>query len=457
MTAPIVDVVATLDQQRVSAFQIRVAALCATVVFFDGFDTQVIGNLNPAIAKEWQLTGGVMKWVGTAGLVGLMLGALTLGPLADRVGRRAVIIGSTLAFGIITVLTGAFAESLASLIVWRFLTGVGLGGAMPNSIAMTAEYAPRRYQSTLVMVMFCGFPLGASFAGFVAGEMIGHYGWRSVLYVGGILPIALVPLLLAGLPESIRHLVLEGTQPRRIRALLLRINPTATYAEDTQFIISEQHGGGVPVKYLFMDGRALATILLWIIFFMSLLNIFLINFWLPKLAQDSGVADKLSHFATGLFQAGGIAGVLVLGLLVDRFGFYRVLAPTYFLSAVFIGLIGFVAAEPYVLLLAATLAGVFVIGGQIGANALASTFYPTFIRSTGVGWALGIGRIGSIAGPFIGGTMIDFNAPVVSIFILGGVAGLCAALAVFGMGRTQAATPLGRGLMSMGDDDCTSG
>jgi MFS transporter, AAHS family, 4-hydroxybenzoate transporter len=368
-----------------------------------------------------------------------------LGPLADRVGRRSVIIGSTLAFGIITVLTGAFADSLASLIVWRFLTGIGLGGAMPNSIALTAEYAPRRYQSTLVMVMFCGFPLGASFAGFVAGEMIGLYGWRSVLYVGGILPIALVLLLLARLPESIRHLVLEGKQARRIRAILVRINPTATYAEDTRFIVSEQHGSGVPVKYLFMDGRALATVLLWITFFMSLLNIFLINFWLPKLAQDAGIPDKLSHFATGLFQAGGVAGILVLGLLVDRFGSYRVLAPTYFLAALFIGLIGFVAAEPYGLLLAATLAGVFVIGGQTGANALASTFYPTFIRSTGIGWALGIGRIGSIAGPFIGGTMIDFKAPVVSIFILGGVAGLCAALAVFGMGRTQVAAPLGRG------------
>src|SRR5438105_7164430 len=188
-----VNVPQLLEQQGISRFQIRVMVLCAAVVFFDGFDTQIIGNLNPAIAREWQLEGGVMKWVAVAGLVGLMLGALTLGPLADRIGRRLVIIVSTLIFGVMTVATAMFAESLTSLIVLRFLTGIGLGGAMPNSIAMTAEYGPKRSQSTMVMVMFCGFPLGASFAGFVAGLMIQPYGWRSVLYVGGILPIALVP------------------------------------------------------------------------------------------------------------------------------------------------------------------------------------------------------------------------------------------------------------------------
>src|SRR5437660_12411742 len=146
-----------------------------------------------------------------------MIGALSLGPLADMIGRRHVIIGSTLWFGALTVATGVLADSLTSLIVFRFLTGIGLGGAMPNSIAMTAEYGPKRSQSTMVMVMFCGFPLGAAFAGFIADPMIESYGWRSLLYVGGILPIALVPLLLIALPESIRHLVLHGTDPGRIR------------------------------------------------------------------------------------------------------------------------------------------------------------------------------------------------------------------------------------------------
>lgn len=438
MTAPAIDVPELLDRQRISPFQLRVTALCAAVVFFDGFDTQVIGNLNPAIAKDWQLQGGVMKWVAVAGLVGLMIGALTLGPVADRIGRRAVIIASTLVFGVMSVLTGALADSFESLLVLRFLTGIGLGGAMPNAIAMTAEYGPKRSQSAMVMVMFCGFPLGASFAGFVAGYLIEPYGWRSVLYVGGILPIALVPLLVIALPESIRHLVLRGTDTRRIRDILGRIDPALAFAEGTRFVIGEQRGHGVPVRHLFREGRAVPTLLLWILFFMSLLNIFLINFWLPKLAQDAHVPEQLSHFATGLFQGGGVAGVLLLGWVIDRYGPYRVLAPVYLLAGLCIAMIGLVAAEAYALLAVSCAAGFFVIGGQTGANALSSTFYPTFIRSTGVGWALGIGRFGSIAGPYVGGTMIDLRWPVAAIFFVGGAAALCAAIAVLAMGRAVA-------------------
>src|SRR6516165_743532 len=195
-TAGVVDVPELLDQQKISGYQIRVAALCAAVVFLDGFDTQVIGNLVPSIIAEWKVTRPAMAPVGVAGLFGLM-----------------------------TLLTGLLAESVTGLMVLRFLTGLGLGGAMPNSIAMTAEYAPHRRQATMVMVMFCGFPIGASFAGFISAYLIPAFGWRAMLYLGGALPIALVPLLLAELPESIRHLVLQGNQTTRIVGILSRISP----------------------------------------------------------------------------------------------------------------------------------------------------------------------------------------------------------------------------------------
>src|ERR1700730_11623080 len=211
-----VDVPELLDQQKISGYQMRVAALCAAVVFLDGFDTQVIRNLVSSMIGGFEGTRPAMAPVGVAGLVGLMIGALTLGPLADKIGRRAVIIGSTLVFGVMTLLTGLLADSVSGLIVLCFFTGRGSGGAMHNSIALTAEYAPRRRQATMVMVMFCGFPLGASFAGFVSASMIPAFGWRSVLYLGGALPIALLPLLLAQLPEAIRHLVLQGHQAARI-------------------------------------------------------------------------------------------------------------------------------------------------------------------------------------------------------------------------------------------------
>src|ERR1700751_3428472 len=247
MAAPgVVDVPELLDQQKISRYQVRVAALCAAVVFLDGFDTQVIGNLVPSIIAEFKVTRPAMAPGGLAGLVGLMVGALTLGPLADKIGRRTVIIGSTLVFGVMTLLTGLLAESVTGLMVLRFLTGLGLGGAMPNSIAMTAEYAPHRRQATMVMVMFCGFPIGASFAGFISAYLIPAFGWRPLLYLGGGLPIALVPLLLAELPESIRHLVLRGNQTARIVAILTRISPGLTFTSGTRFAIAEEQGHGVP-------------------------------------------------------------------------------------------------------------------------------------------------------------------------------------------------------------------
>jgi len=439
-----VDVPQLLDQQPVSRFQLQVMALCAAVVFFDGFDTQVIGNLVPAISSEFQVPRQAMAPVGVAGLVGLMLGALSLGPLADIVGRRIVIIVSTLVFGVMTVATGALADSVTSLVILRFLTGIGLGGAMPNSIAMTAEYGPKRSQATMVMVMFCGFPLGASFAGFISAYLIPAFGWRSVLYLGGMLPILLVPLLMLKLPESIRHLVLHGDRIERIKDILARINPALIFVDGARFAISEQHGHGVPVRHLFLEGRAVATMLLWIVFFMSLLNIFLINFWLPTLTHDAGISPKLSNIATGLFQGGGVVGVLLLGRLIDKYGSYRMLAPTYLLAGIFIASLGFVVTMPVMLVVSATLAGFCLIGGQTGANALASTFYPTFIRSTGVGWALGIGRIGSILGPAVGGLLIALKWPTTAIFIIGGTAALCAALAVFLMGRTEVASASAR-------------
>ncbi|HXW24161.1 MAG TPA: MFS transporter, partial [Xanthobacteraceae bacterium] len=373
MTTPaVVDVTDLIDRQKISKYQVRVMALCAAVAFLDGFDTQVIGNLVPSIIAEWKVARPAMAPVGVAGLFGLMIGALSLGPLADMIGRRAVIIGSTLAFGAMTVLTGAIADSVAGLVALRFLTGLGLGGAIPNAIAMTAEYAPKRRQATMVMVMFCGFPLGASFAGFVSAYMIPAFGWRAVLYLGGALPIALVPLLLAQLPESIRHLVVHGERAARVGAILSRIDPALAFADGTRFSIGEAHGRGVPVGHLFRERRAVPTVLLWIVFFMSLLNIFLINFWLPTLTHDAGIALALANMATGLFQAGGVISTLVGGRAVDAYGAYRVLAPAYLFAGLFIAALGFVVASPPLLLIAATIAGFCLIGGQTGVNALAS-------------------------------------------------------------------------------------
>src|SRR5260221_6645370 len=219
-----IDVAGFIDRQPVGGFQIRLLLTCAAVLFLDGFDTQAIGYVAPALAKEWGLTKGALGPVFSAGLFGLMIGALVFGPLADRIGRKKIIIFSTLAFGIGTLAT-AFIGDVNALLAIRFLTGLGLGGAMPNAIAMTSEFSPHRRRATMVMVMFCGFSIGAALGGLLAAALIPQFGWRSGFVVGGVAPLLLVPILALRLPESVRLLPLTGRAHARVAPLLRLIKP----------------------------------------------------------------------------------------------------------------------------------------------------------------------------------------------------------------------------------------
>src|SRR5207244_8902009 len=230
-----IDVAEFIDQQPVGGFQIRLLLTCAAVLFLDGFDTQAIGYVAPSIAKEWGMTRGALGPVFSAGLFGLMIGALLFGPLADRIGRKKIIIFSTLAFGLGALAT-AFVQDVNALLAIRFLTGLGLGGAMPNAVAMTSEFNPRRRRATMVMIMFCGFSVGAALGGLLAAALIPHFGWRSVFVVGGIAPLLLVPILALRLPESVRFLALTGHANERVAELLRSISPMAAFAPATRFV-----------------------------------------------------------------------------------------------------------------------------------------------------------------------------------------------------------------------------
>ena len=229
--ASLVDVAGYIDQQPVGGFQIKLLLTCAAVLFLDGFDTQAIGYVAPALAKEWGLSKAALGPVFSAGLFGLMIGALVFGPLADRIGRKKIIIFSTLAFGIGTLAT-SFIADVNTLLAIRFLTGLGLGGAMPNAVAMTSEFSPRRRRATMVMIMFCGFSVGAALGGLLAAWLIPQFGWRSVFVIGGIAPLALAPILAWRLPESVRFLALAGRAPERVAELLGYINPQHLVGED---------------------------------------------------------------------------------------------------------------------------------------------------------------------------------------------------------------------------------
>ncbi|MGB8604649.1 MFS transporter [Bradyrhizobium sp.] len=438
-----VDVVDFIDAQPIGGFQIRLLLTCAAVLFLDGFDTQAIGYVAPAVAKEWSLTKGALGPVFSAGLFGLMIGALVFGPLADRIGRKKIIIFSTLAFGIGALVT-AFVQDVNMLLAIRFLTGLGLGGAMPNAIAMTSEFNPRRRRATMVMIMFCGFSVGAALGGFLAAAMIPQFGWRSVFVVGGVAPLLLVPILALKLPESVRFLALTGRANERVAQLLGFISPQTAFVPATQFVVNEPELTGVPVLHLFREGRTLVTLLLWVIFFMSLLDIYFLANWLPTVLNDLGASVSSAVLIGSMLQVGGVVGTFALGSVIDRFSF-RALALVYFIAVFAVGAIGQLGYSVVFVTMAIFVAGFCVIGGQIAANALAAAFYPTSVRATGVGWALGIGRVGSIIGPLVGGMLLTMKWSTASVFMAAAAAALCAALASFSLSRLAGMGGSGRG------------
>lgn len=427
------DVAQFIDEQPVGIFQIGLLLTCAAVLILDGFDTTAIGFVAPSLAKEWGLTKGTLGPVFSAGLFGLMIGALVFGPLADRIGRKKIIIFSTLAFGIGALVT-ACVQDINALLAIRFLTGLGLGGAMPNTVAMTSEFSPHRRRATMVMIMFCGFSVGAALGGLLAAALIPKFGWRSVFIVGGVAPLLLVPILALKLPESVRFLALTRRANERVAQLLGLINPKAVFAPGTQFVVYEPRLAGIPVLHLFKEKRAQVTLLLWVVFFMSLLDLYFLTNWLPTVLNDLGASVSQAAVIGSMLQVGGVVGTFALGSVIDRFSF-RALALVYFIAVFAVGAIGQFEHSVVFVTTAIFAAGFCMVGGQIAANALAATFYPTSIRATGVGWALGIGRIGSIVGPLVGGALLAAKWSTGSVFMAAATAALCAALAALCLSR----------------------
>src|SRR5712672_1205578 len=438
-----VDVADYIDQQPVGSFQIKLLLTCAAVLFLDGFDTTAIGYVAPSLAKEWGLTKNALGPVFSAGLFGLMIGALAFGPLADRVGRKKIIIYSTLAFGIGTLAT-AFIADVNTLLAIRFLTGLGLGGAMPNAVAMTSEFSPRRRRATMVMIMFVGFSIGAALGGLLAAALIPQFGWRSVFAVGGVAPLLLAPILALRLPESVRFLAFNGRADARVAQLLGLIGPKAAFAPTTRFVVDEPELAGIPVKHLFRGGRTLATLLMWVVFFMSLLDIYFLSNWLPTVLNDLGASVSEAAAIGSMLQVGGVVGTFTLGSIIDRFSF-RALALVYFVAVFAVGAIGQLGHSVVFVTMAIFAAGFCIVGGQIAANALAATFYPTSVRATGVGWALGIGRVGSIIGPLVGGALLIAKWSPGAVFMAAAGAALCAAVAAFSLSRLAGMGGSGQG------------
>jgi AAHS family 4-hydroxybenzoate transporter-like MFS transporter len=403
-----VDIAAVIDRNRLSAFQVTVLVIVGITVIMDGFDVQAMGFVAPAIIQQWGVSRAALGPVFAAGLTGMLVGSLVLSVVADRIGRRPVLIGATLFFATAMLATGR-AATLAQLEGLRFLTGLGLGAIMPNAVALAGEFSPRHRRVTLMMLVSCGLTMGAVVGGLVSALLIPLWGWPSVFYVGGLIPLAAALLMLFHLPESLQFLVLRGASAERIAASVRRIEPVLAIDGATRFVVPEVRAAGAPAVELLRAGRARVTLVLWAVNFLNLLNLYFLSNWLPTILTGAGMPASRALLLGTTLQVGGVIGTVALGPLIDRAGFVRVLVPLLLMAAVTIALIGQPALAPAALFLVVLLSGFGVVGGQPALNALAASYYPTSLRSTGVGWALGIGRVGAIVGPLLGGALIGLN------------------------------------------------
>jgi MFS transporter, AAHS family, 4-hydroxybenzoate transporter len=414
-----------LENQPLGGLQIRVALICGLIQMCDGYDVGSIGWSVPSLTHAWHVAPSAFALAFLWSNIGVMAGALAAGPIGDRLGRKPLLLISLALFGLASV-ASATSTSLGFLAGTRFFTGAGIAGGFAGTVALTGDYTPQRRRAMMIMATFTGAPVG----GFVGGQVVAlllHIGfrWPIIFIIGGLFPLVLMAIAAVWLPESPRLLAARAKLAPHQRDLLQRLD----IAHAPGQIGTVDVARGNPIKLLLGEGYALQTSLLWIIFFCSLLDLFLFVFWLPEVLHLIGMTPSEAVFATSLHALGGITAVLYLGWAIDRLGTRRSLAVHYAAGIVFIALIALVAL-PYLALLAVVfLSGLTVVGSQAGLNAACGKLYPARMRTSGYGFATGIGRLGGIAAAPLGGFLLARGLPPTYVFLTACVFAAVAAIA----------------------------
>ncbi len=404
--AAILNLTEVMDNCRIGSLQIRVFVLCLGSLIMDGFDVQAMGYVAPAMFAEWKVPPPTLGPLLSIGHFGVMIGALLFSMVADKVGRRPVLIYATLFFAVMTIAT-AFAENVQQMLWLRFIAGLGLGSIIPNATALVGEFSPKRTRVAWVMCITMGFTLGAAIGGLVANALIPAFGWRSVFVFGGIVPLVVAVSMFLGLPESLQFLAVRRQKFDQLARWLKQIDPALKIDASTQFVASETSKRGVPFWHLFREGRAFVTTLLWIVNFTNILVLYSLSGWLPTLFQRfMGYDPSTATLLATTVQVGGTVGAFGLAWLIVRAGFIPILTLTFAIATVSVALIGQPGLSLPVLYAVVFIAGWCVVGGQPGLNALSASFYPTYLRSTGVGAGLGVGRLGAILGPSLAAVLV---------------------------------------------------
>ena len=402
---------AKLENQRLSALQIRVVLICTLAQIFDGFDIYSIGMAAPALAGAWHLPGAAFANTFVMSGVGTLTGALTLSPIGDRWGRKPVLVASLVLLAVFSFAC-VFATSIPELVAYRFLTGLGIGALMPATVALSSDYSPERLRAPIVMLVFTGSPLGGFVGGQLVAQLLPLYGWQVIFVIGGLFPLLLLPVALFWLPESPRILLKRGRLTQATLRLFKRldIDPTGTGHRVDVAV-------GNPVAGLFRDGLAPVTVLVWTLYFANLLSIYMIGYWLPTVLNLSGMNPANAVSAASLMNAGPLVSIFAMAPLAQRFGPPVVLAGMLSTGILAIGAIGLANLTGGFLLAMIFVMGCCTTGSMTGINGMTATLYPARVRTAGLGWALGIGRLGAIGGPWLGGFLLSKGWPPLQIFL----------------------------------------
>ena len=432
MTTARVDIADVIDRAPIGRTQIAIFTLCALCLIMDGFDVQALGYAAPAIIQDWHIPVAALGPVYGASNFGVLVGQLVFAMLADKIGRRPVLIAGAFFFGLVTLATTRV-TTVQQLLVIRFIAGIGLGAILPNAVALAGEYSARRLRVTVMSLMGVGFTSGAAIGGFLAAWLIPIFGWPAVFYFGGAVPLVLASAMLVWLPESLPFLVVRERRPTYVAAWVRRLDPSLVIDMSTRFAFAEERHGGVPVIHLFREGRAVGTLLIWVVNFMNLLNLYFLANWLPTVVRGGGYSTSTAVLVGTTLQVGGVIGTFVLTWLIARRGFFTVLTSTFAVACLSVALIGRPGLSLALLVTVVFIAGSCVVGSQPTINALSGTYYPTYLRSTGIGWSLGIGRMGAIVGPVAAGILIGLHWSSDALFLAAAVPALVSALAMFAL------------------------
>ena len=417
-----------VDEAKFRPFHWGVLIWCLLIIIFDGYDLVIYGVALPLLMQEWGLSAVQAGLLASTALFGMMFGAMSFGTLSDKLGRKKTIMICVAIFSGFTF-CGAFASTPVEFGILRFLAGLGIGGVMPNVVALMTEYSPKRSRSTLVALMFSGYAIGGMTSALLGAWLVTDYGWKIMFLLAGI-PFLALPLIWKFLPESLMFLTKQGEMDQ-VRAIVQKIAPEQKISPQAQFKLNEPTAGDeAPLKALFQQGRTFSTMMFWLAFFMCLLMVYALGSWLPKLMIQAGYSLGASMIFLFALNIGGMVGAIGGGALADRFHLKPVLTIMFAVGAIALILLGFNSPQAVLYFLIA-IAGAATIGSQILLYTFVAQFYPTAVRSTGMGWASGIGRICAIVGPVLTGALLTFELPHQMNFLVIAIPGVIAAFAIF--------------------------